>query len=129
MLRQEELFRGIVADPDVNFGLDPSWCSLYPYQMRLRPGASAEAELRVRNYRDRPMKIEAALVAPGEWAVEPDVVRLEVPPRSQSAQALRIRIPAGWRPASPRLAIAADVVSDGRYLGQITEAVVEVQEG
>jgi glyoxylase-like metal-dependent hydrolase (beta-lactamase superfamily II) len=126
MRSQEELFRGIVADPDVNFGLDPSWCSLYPYQVQLRRGAPAEAELRVRNYRDRPMRIEAALVAPGEWEVEPEVVRLEVPPRSQSARAFRIRVPAGWRPASPRLAIAADVVSDGRYLGQITEAVVEV---
>ncbi len=127
MRRQDELFRGIVADPDVNFGLDPSWCSLYPYQMRLRPGGTVQAELRVRNYRGRPMKIEACLVAPGEWAVEPDVVRLEVPPRSQSAQAFRIRVPAGWHPPSPRLAIAADVVSDGRYLGQITEGVVEVE--
>jgi glyoxylase-like metal-dependent hydrolase (beta-lactamase superfamily II) len=128
MRRQEDLFRGIVADPDVNFGLDPSWCSLYPYQMLVRPGEGAEAELRVRNYRDRPMTIEAGLVAPGEWAVEPDVVKLEVPSRSQSAQAFRIRIPGDWRPASPRIAIAADVVSDGRYLGQITEAVVEVGE-
>jgi hypothetical protein len=59
--------------------------------------------------------------------LEPDVVRLEVPPRSQSARAFRIRVPAGRRPPSPRLAIAADVVSDGRYLGQITEAVVEVE--
>jgi hypothetical protein len=74
------------------------------------------------------MRIEASLVAPGEWAVEPDVLRLEVPPGSRSAQAFRIRIPAGWRAASPRLAIAADVVSDGRYLGQITEAVVDVEE-
>jgi hypothetical protein len=127
MRRQDELFRGIVADPDVNFGLDPSWCSLYPYQMQLRPGATVEAELRVCNYRARPMRIEAALVAPGEWAVEPDVVRLEVPPGSGAARAFRIRVPAGWRPPSPRLAIAADVVSDGRYLGQITEAVVEVE--
>jgi glyoxylase-like metal-dependent hydrolase (beta-lactamase superfamily II) len=127
MRRQDELFRGIVADPDVNFGLDPSWCRLHPYQMQLRPGAAAEAELRVRNYRDRPMRIEAGLVAPEEWTVEPDVLRLEVPARSQSAQAFRIRVPAAWRPPSPRLAIAADVVSDGRYLGQITEAVVEVE--
>ncbi len=127
MRRQDELFRGIVADPDVNFGLDPSWCRLYPYQMQLRPGGTAEAELRVQNYRDRPMKIEAGLVAPGEWTIEPDVVRLEVPPRSQSAQAFRIRVPAGWHPPSPRLAIAADVVSDGRYLGQITEAVVDME--
>jgi glyoxylase-like metal-dependent hydrolase (beta-lactamase superfamily II) len=128
MRKQEELFRGIVADPDVNFGLDPSWCSLYPYQTLARPGGRFEVELRVRNYRERPMGIEAGLVAPVEWAVEPDVVRLEVPPRSQAAGAFRIRLPRAWLPAAPRLAIAADVVSDGRHLGQITEAVVELEE-
>ncbi len=71
MRKQDELFRGIVADPDVN-GLDPGWCRLYPYQMQVRPGVAAAAR------------------APGP-------------------------------------AIAADVVSDGRYLGQITEAVVEME--
>ena len=30
-------------------------------------------------------------------------------------------------PPEPRFAIDADVVSDGRYLGQITEAVVELR--
>jgi glyoxylase-like metal-dependent hydrolase (beta-lactamase superfamily II) len=28
MRKQEELFQGLIADPDTNFGLDPSWCSI-----------------------------------------------------------------------------------------------------
>jgi glyoxylase-like metal-dependent hydrolase (beta-lactamase superfamily II) len=127
--RQEQFFHEIVADPEANFGLDPSWCSLYPYQMLVRPGEPAQVELRVRNYRDRPIGIEAALIVPGEWGVEPDIARLEVAARSQASRPFRLRIPADWRPASPRFAIAADVVSDGQYLGQITEAVVELQPG
>jgi glyoxylase-like metal-dependent hydrolase (beta-lactamase superfamily II) len=126
MRQQETLFAGLIADPDTNFGLDPSWCSIYPYQMLIKPGDSTAAEIRVRNYRQAPMKMEVALVAPLEWQIAPDVLRFEVPGGSTNAQAFTLRIPGDWRPASPRFAIAADVVCDGKYLGQITEAVVDL---
>jgi glyoxylase-like metal-dependent hydrolase (beta-lactamase superfamily II) len=126
MRKQERLFHEIIADPDCNFGLDPSWCSIYPYQMQIVPGNEARAEVRVRNYRAAPMKMEVALVAPGEWRIEPDVLRFDVMARAVAQQSFRIRVPSDWRPRSPRLAIAADVVCDGSYLGQITEAVVDI---
>ena len=125
MRQQERVFGGLIADPDANFGLDPSWCSIYPYQMIIKPGDVATAEIRVRNYRRAPIRMEVALVAPLEWRIEPDVLRFQVPEASMEAQAFRLQVPRDWHPASPRFAIAADVVCDGRYLGQITEAVVE----
>ena len=64
--RQEQLFHEVIADPDVNFGLDPSWCSIYPYQMQIKPGDAVRAEIRVKNYRKAPIKMEIALIAPGE---------------------------------------------------------------
>ena len=126
MRKQEELFKGIIADPDANFGLDPSWCSIYPYQMLITPGTHATAEIRVRNYRAAPMKMEVALVAPMEWRIEPEVLKFEAPPGAQARQAFAIQIPRDWRPRLRRFAVAADVVCDGKYLGQITEAVVEL---
>jgi glyoxylase-like metal-dependent hydrolase (beta-lactamase superfamily II) len=126
MRRQEQLFHELIADPDCNFGLDPSWCSIYPYQMQIRPGDETRAEVRVRNYRAAPMKMEVGLVAPGEWRIEPDVLRFEVAARASMPSAFRIRVPADWRHPSPRIAVAADVVCDGKYLGQITEAVVDI---
>ncbi len=126
MRRQEQLFRGVIADPDVNFGLDPSWCSIYPYQLLVRPGDSAIAEIRVRNYRAAPMKLEVGLVAPSEWHVEPEVLRMEAPMGGTARQSFSLKIPRDWIPVSPRFALAADVVCDGKYLGQITEAVVDV---
>ena len=125
MRQQERVFGGLIADPDANFGLDPSWCSIYPYQMIIKPGDVATAEIRVRNYRKAPIRMEVALVAPLEWRIEPDVLRFQVPEASMEAQAFRLQVPRDWHPASPRFAIAADVVCDGRYLGQITEAVVD----
>lgn len=126
MRRQEALWKDIVADPDVNFGLDPSWCSLYPYQMLIAPGNSAPAEVRVQNYRGSPMKMEIALIAPSEWNLEPDVLAFEVPARSKASRGFRIQVPRDWRPGLPRIAMAADVICDGKYLGQITEAVIDI---
>lgn len=126
MQKQEALFKGIIADPDVNFGLDPSWCSIYPYQMLVAAGTRSTAEVRVRNYRSAPMKMEVALVAPPEWQVEPEVLKFEVPPGTQARKPFAFQIPRDWRPKLPRFAVAADVLCDGKYLGQITEAVVEI---
>jgi glyoxylase-like metal-dependent hydrolase (beta-lactamase superfamily II) len=126
MRRQEILFKGVVADPDVNFGLDPSWCSIYPYQMLVVPGTPFSAEIQVQNYRTAPMKIEVALLAPGDWRIEPELLRFEVPAQSKMRQPVKIHVPKEWRPKNPRFAVAADVVCDGNYLGQITEAVVEI---
>ena len=126
MRLQTEHFHNLIADPDVNFGLDPSWCSLYPYQMLLKPGDSARVQIRVQNYRAAPMKMEVALVAPSEWTIEPDVIRFEAVAGGKVQREFAITVPRDWRPSSPRFAIAADVLCDGKYLGQITEAVVDL---
>jgi glyoxylase-like metal-dependent hydrolase (beta-lactamase superfamily II) len=134
MLATEELFRKqrdmffeILPEGEVEYGLDPSWVSVYPYQILLAPGERQKLEVRVRNYDPKPVRIEAALITPGEWRVEPDVVKFEVPAKSEGARPVTISVPSGWSPSSPRFAIACDVMCDGKYLGQITEAVVDIK--
>ena len=94
MRRLTQHFQDIIADPDINFGLDPSWCSLYPYQMLIKPGESAQAEVRVQNYKKAPMKMEISLIAPGEWRIEPDVLRFEAACRRQDAPVVQDPDPA-----------------------------------
>ena len=72
------------------------------------------------------MKIEVAIVAPSEWRIDPDVLQFEIPAGAQGAKAFQIALPKDWSAPSARFAIAADVLSDGKYLGQITEAVVDM---
>ena len=124
--KQQDLFFDILPEGESNFGLDPSWVKIYPYQMMLAPGGTQKAEVRVQNYKPSAMKIEVAIIAPSEWRIEPDVLRFEVPANSKRAQGFEIRIPKDWAAPTTRLAIVADVRSDGRYLGQITEAVVDL---
>ena len=125
--KQQQFFFDLLPEGETNFGLDPSWVSIYPYQPMLTRGERQTLELRVRNYHDAPMKVEIALAAPPEWRIEPDVVRLEIAPGATGSGPVAVTVPAGWQEPGPRFAIAADVVRDGKYLGQITEAVAEVR--
>jgi hypothetical protein len=66
-----------------------------------------------------------ALVAPEGWVVEPQRRSVGLASGERIRTGFRVHIPAGYTFRYPRVAIAADVVFDERYLGQITEAVVE----
>jgi glyoxylase-like metal-dependent hydrolase (beta-lactamase superfamily II) len=125
--KQQQMFAEILPVGETDFGMDPSWVSIYPYQILLGPGERQRIEIRVRNYKAEPMKIEAALVAPSGLRVQPEVVKFEVAGKTDAARPVTISAPARWSPSVPRFAIACDVMRDGRYLGQITEAVVDVK--
>ncbi|MEK7408420.1 MAG: MBL fold metallo-hydrolase, partial [Acidobacteriota bacterium] len=127
MRQQQQLFFDLLPEGQSNFGLDPSWVSIYPYQILAARGERLKLSVRVQNYKPSPMKMEVALVAPAEWSVEPDVLKFEAPANSMASQPVEIFIPKDWAAPGPRFAIAADVMSDGKYLGQITEAVVEMR--
>jgi glyoxylase-like metal-dependent hydrolase (beta-lactamase superfamily II) len=122
----QQFFFDLLPEGESDSGLDPSWVKIYPYQIVVQPGGRQPIEIRVQNYKLSPMKVEVALVAPSEWRIEPDVLKIEVPPRSIASGKLSVEVPRTWGAPGPRFAIAADVVQDGKYLGQITEAVVEV---
>jgi hypothetical protein len=115
--KQQTYFRNVIADPDCNFGLNPSWVRLYPYQLQAKPGSSSALELRVRNYRSKPMQLEAA----------PEILHLTIAPHADAAGSFEVTIPENWDRAKPRVALAADVMADGQYLGEIAEGVVDIQ--
>ncbi len=127
LLRQQQWFFDLLPDGMTNFGLDPSWLRLDPYQILTAPGETVPLRIQVQNYKPSPMKLEVALVAPAEWKIEPDVAKFEVPANSAGHHSIAVAIPKSWAPRTPRLAIAADVVADGKYLGEITEAVVDIK--
>jgi glyoxylase-like metal-dependent hydrolase (beta-lactamase superfamily II) len=126
---QQQYFSEVVADPDSNFGLNPSWVRLYPYQLLARAGSSSTLELRVRNYRAKPLHLEAALVLPPGWKASPEILNLNVAANGEGKDAFTLTIPANWDASRPRVAVAADIMADGQYLGEIAEGVVDVQWG
>lgn len=127
MLRQKQLFEELLPEGETNFGPNPSWVSIYPYQILAAPGERVTLEVRVANYKPHPMRMEVALVTPAAWTVEPEVLRFDAAPGVITARKATFAIPRDWRATSPRFAITADVVRDEKYLGQVTEAIVEMR--
>jgi glyoxylase-like metal-dependent hydrolase (beta-lactamase superfamily II) len=125
--KMEEHMKGLVAGPEVNIGLDPSWVHIYPYQLRLLPGQRRTVEVRVRNHYSRVLVIEAALVLPPGWICQPRTVAFEVPAKGKATGEFQISLPDGWKGPCERVAIAADVVAGGKYVGEIAEAVVDLR--
>ncbi|MCE5306314.1 MAG: MBL fold metallo-hydrolase [Acidobacteriales bacterium] len=125
--KQRQLFYDILPDGMSNFGMNPSWVRLYPYQILAAPGETKQIQVHVLNYSPSPMKLEVALVAPPEWRITPDIAKFEVQANSKGSSTVAVTLPRNWVAHSPRFAIAADVVADGKYLGQITEAVVDMK--
>jgi glyoxylase-like metal-dependent hydrolase (beta-lactamase superfamily II) len=125
--KQQRYFNNVIADPDSNFGLNPSWARLYPYQLAAKAGSTAALELRVRNYRSKPMRLEAALVLPPGWKVSPQIASMAVPAGSDGKTGFSVAIPENWDRAKSRVAVAADIMADGQYLGQVAEGVVDIE--
>ncbi len=125
--RMEEHMKALVAGPEVNMGLDPSWVHLYPYQLLCLPGEHKTVEVRVRNHFARPMKVEAALILPAGWNCRPRIVSFEVPAKGKAKGEMEVSIAENWKGCYERVAIAADIVADGKYVGQVAEAVVDLR--
>jgi len=123
----QKFFFDVVADKDCDFGINPKWVRLYPYQLHAKVGASHDLELRVRNYRSNPMHLEAALVLPPGWKASPEILTLTILPKSDSTGAFSVTVPENWDKSKPRVAFAADVRADGRCLGQLAECVADVE--
>jgi glyoxylase-like metal-dependent hydrolase (beta-lactamase superfamily II) len=127
LLRQQQYFVDLLPEGETDFGMNPSWLRLYPYQMLIAPGETRKLELHASNYGRQPMKLEVALIAPAEWKLTSETVALTVPAQGQAKAAVEVSVPRDWAAPAARFAIAADVLRDGKYIGQITEAVVEMR--
>lgn len=126
-LRAEELTRYFEAllPGEANFGLEPSWTQVYPYQSVARPGNVIELQVRMRNFLDRSAQAEVSLVLPASWTAEPGIARIDLRAGERGVAAFKVRLPESYVFRYPRVAIAAEVTFDGRHLGQIAEATVE----
>jgi hypothetical protein len=124
---QQKYFFDVIADPDCDFGLNPSWVRLYPYQLLAKAGSTTGLELRAHNYRSNPLRLQAALVLPAGWKASPELLELTVSPKGDASAGFSVAIPENWDRAKPRVALAADIMADGQYLGQIAEGVADIQ--
>jgi hypothetical protein len=119
---------GMLLPGEANFGLEPSWVQIYPYQSLARPGDTLDLQVRMTNFLDRMAQAKVELVLPNGWLSNPKSVELKLTPYARTMAPVSVHIPDTYKFQYPRIAITADVTYDGRKLGQIVEATVELRE-
>jgi glyoxylase-like metal-dependent hydrolase (beta-lactamase superfamily II) len=124
--RRRELFRALLPWDDPNYGLDPQWVRCDPYLRSAARGETVEWEVHVRNYSDDERAVEVGLALPRGWAGAPRPVSAAAPPGGEGIVSLSVPVPADAR--AGRAVIGLDVTYDGRPLGEIAEAIVDVRE-
>jgi glyoxylase-like metal-dependent hydrolase (beta-lactamase superfamily II) len=107
-----------------NYGLEPSWAQLVPYQQSAKPGEMMKITLHLNNYLKRGVSAQAHLEIPEGWLVTPVEAALDLAAEGTGDVEYSVTVPGDYVFAYPRLAIAADITLDGRRLGQVTEATV-----
>jgi len=122
-----QLFEALLPG-EANYGLEPSWAAIYPYQSLARPGDTLNLQVRVKNFLPRRAEAWATLVLPDRWVATPETALIALPPQGRAVASFRVQVPETYVFPYPRIAIAADVTFEGRRLGQITEATVETIE-
>ena len=123
-LQLTQLFETLLPG-EANFGLEPSWVQIYPYQPLAVSGDCVEFEVRLSNFLTETADAGVKLVLPNGWMASPSIGRVVIPAGSRGRIGFEVQIPAEYTFLYPRVAIAADVIFNGRRLGQIAEAVVE----
>jgi glyoxylase-like metal-dependent hydrolase (beta-lactamase superfamily II) len=116
----------LTDQPHPGYAMDPHWAHFYPYRVAVRQGsgkASADVSLLIRNYFDRPTPVDVSLVLPAGLEAHPARKKATLPPGQTVSIDFQLRI--SEQQEGTRRVVLADMWFDGRYLGQITELVVD----
>lgn len=125
---EEELrLRALTTAPAFEVSIYPDWFFLSPYQPRVAPGGATEIEIQIENVWETEATVEWRVLAPAGWAVEPKAGSTTLAPGEHFRQPAILTVPPMDHPFPRRCAITADVTVNGRLLGEIAEAQVDLE--
>jgi glyoxylase-like metal-dependent hydrolase (beta-lactamase superfamily II) len=119
-----EAFRELSSELDYRYWFDPFWVRAEPYRLALRPGDSAEVELRVRNFLRHRQTHRLAIHTPPGVVAHPAVLEGELAGNSRGSFPIRVR--AAPDAAKGTHLLAMDVTLDGRRYGERFDFIVQV---
>jgi hypothetical protein len=122
-----DAFRALSSQDDARYWFDPFWVRAEPYRVALRPGASTEIKLHVRNFRCAAQTHRIAIHTPPGLVAEPASIEGTLP--GESRQSFRFRLRATPDAAAGVRLLAFDVTRDDYRYGEWFDQIVEIQAG
>jgi glyoxylase-like metal-dependent hydrolase (beta-lactamase superfamily II) len=120
-----DAFQALSPDQDYRYWFDPFWVRAEPYRVSLRPGASAEVSLHIRNFRRGKQRHRIEIHPPAGLVAEPSLLEGHLGGESRGAFPFRLKAAPG---ADGGVCIVAfDVTLDGHRYGERSDLMVEVK--
>lgn len=126
-LKEQKHWRGLAAPDNLEEAVYPDYVFLYPYQPPAAPGGEVRMQVWFENIWDEPATLEYSLVLPRGWTAAPDHGRMTAAPKEKVVVDFVLRIPDDQSTKYRRQAFTLDATVDGRYMGQLAEAVVDLR--
>jgi len=136
---RERLFAAILPWTHPDFGTDEHWVRTYPYEQTAQAGSALTIEVQFTNHSPHATTAAIEPVVPDGWGWDRARSRsvINVPARTDGlntpfcsrpdrAASARIELPVDVRPGQH--IVPFRITWDGRYLGQIRHAIVNVSE-
>ena len=121
-LRDE--FRALSVEDDYRYMFDPYWVQPLPYRVELKPGATADLKVIVRNFRDKPQTHKIEIHPPPGLKCEPAVLEGKINDASTFTHVVKVTA-AKDAPAGTHIA-AFDITRDGVRHGELFDFIVGV---
>jgi hypothetical protein len=117
-------FTALSTEDDYRYMFDPYWVHAAPYRTVVKPGATAEVTLRVRNFRDREQTHRVNIVCPPGLAADPATIEGKTPADTTASFPLKIQAAATAKPGLHLVAL--DITRDNTRHGQLFDFLVWV---
>ena len=118
------LYREIIDQPDANMGMDHLWIKFYPYRVEVKPDEEFNINVNVTNHLNKPSEFTITLKYSENIICSQQTKTYKVPAKSSDMIPFSVKVRPGKN--VKREIICADVTINGKYMGEYTEMVVDV---
>ena len=125
--REQQHWRQLAAPDNLEEAVYPDYVFLYPYQAPAAPGSSVRMQVWFENIFTEESTLEYELVLPEGWTASPDRGRVTAQVGQKAIVDFELAVPADQSTDYRRQAFTLDATIDGRRLGQLAEAVVDLR--
>ena len=126
-LKEQEHWRALAAPENIEQAIYPDYVFLYPYQPPAAPGGEVRMQVWYENIFEQDSTLEYRLVLPDGWTADPDAGTITAAPGEKKIQNFTLRISASQPTTYRRQAFTLDATIDGKHMGQLAEAVVDLR--
>jgi glyoxylase-like metal-dependent hydrolase (beta-lactamase superfamily II) len=122
-----EHYKGLLPNPDYEYGYDPYWVSAYPYRVDFSQTETQSVVVTVRNFRSTPQRHHIELKLPPGVTAEPVVLEGTVNAEGRQTYHVNLTVNRSVVPAGVQM-VPFDITLDEKRYGELFDFLIRAKE-